>query len=239
MNLDTLQRSMPKIILGGIAALVSIGLVYTALNLGALLFPPKLIFVSPSNLEKDTSPFTNIAFRFDKTMSQENNRQIEVTPTVPGRVVVSGQLVEFIPDRHLDFSKEYTVRFRNPKNSLGREGQTIVITFTTKAEEDLNSEEINKRQGETDRNFLKAIEQGQNQELLARADAKERILNQLPYEVAEFKIEYLTSNDTFTVTVLKNPYEANKALANDWFKSNGVKDLSWFKIEYGSVRGVF
>lgn len=239
MNLDLLQRSMPKIILGGLAALISIGVVYAALNLGALLFPPKLIFVSPPNGEKETSPFTNIAFRFDKTMSQANSRQIEITPVVSGRVIVSGQLVEFIPDRHLDFFKEYTVRFRSPKNSLGREGETVVITFTTKAEENLNADEINKRQGETDRNFLKAIEQGQNQELLERANAKERILNQLPYETEEFKVEYLTSSDTFTVTILKNPYEANKTLANEWFKSNGVKDLSWFKIEYGSVRGVF
>lgn len=239
MNLDSLRENMGKFLLAAGGVLLLVVVVYVALNLGRLLFPPQLIQASPRDGATEISPFTTVAFKFDENLSQDNKSAITIFPSAQINVVVSGTIIEVIPTRHLDYGQTYTVSLKEPKNSIGRSGNAVAVSFTVKTRDKLDSEDLRRLQGETDQNFLEGVSQGQNQTLLKRAQVRESLLAQLPYQTNTFKVEYLIDGDTFKVTVLKNPYEANKQAALDWFKANGVTDLNWFSYAFDSVRGVY
>lgn len=62
--------------------------------------------------------------------------------------------------------------------------------------------------------------------------SREQIISQMPVATPEYNIEYLQTSDMFIVTIKKSPYEQNKALAEGWFKSRGVFDMSSFNIKF-------
>lgn len=67
---------------------------------------------------------------------------------------------------------------------------------------------------------------------------KNALIDLLPYSTDNFNIEYLTTSDTFIVTIKNSPYEENKADANSWLKQHGVDDTAKLRIIYTRYRGV-
>ena len=67
---------------------------------------------------------------------------------------------------------------------------------------------------------------------------KNSLIDLLPYSTNDFDIEYLTTSDTFVVTVKNSPYEANKEQANAWLKEKGVEDPGKLRIMYTKYRWV-
>lgn len=56
--------------------------------------------------------------------------------------------------------------------------------------------------------------------------SKEDLIGLLPLETDTFDVEYLSVSDHFVVTIKKDPYEANKAAAETWFKGLGLDPQS-------------
>lgn len=61
---------------------------------------------------------------------------------------------------------------------------------------------------------------------------KDELINQLPLRTELFNVEYYFQDDLFKVTIKENPYEENKAKAEEWFENLGFdpKNLNiyWF-----------
>lgn len=68
--------------------------------------------------------------------------------------------------------------------------------------------------------------------------SSDKIISQLPIETPEYTIQYLPKTKKFIVMILENPFEENKKKAEEWFKEQGVEDLSELNISFGSSRGV-
>lgn len=66
----------------------------------------------------------------------------------------------------------------------------------------------------------------------------ESILRLLPIVTDKYTIEYFPNLKKFLVMILKNPYGENKKAVENWFKEQGIGDLTKFNIQYGSSRGV-
>lgn len=64
------------------------------------------------------------------------------------------------------------------------------------------------------------------------------IISVLPIETEEYTIQYLPKTKKFIVMILENPFEENKKKVEEWFKEQGVEDLSELNISFGSSRGV-
>lgn len=52
--------------------------------------------------------------------------------------------------------------------------------------------------------------------------SKEELVDLLPIQADTFDVEYLSVSDHFVVTIKKDPYAANKAAAETWFKGLGL-----------------
>lgn len=74
----------------------------------------------------------------------------------------------------------------------------------------------------------------QDQQVLSQN--KQRLVSQLPYISSQFTVEYFPDRDYFFIQIQRQPYEQNKALAQEWMKQNGV-DPDRVNIQWGSVRG--
>ena len=48
------------------------------------------------------------------------------------------------------------------------------------------------------------------------------LVKKMPVVTNNYNIEYLTTSNSFILTVKKSPYEANLALAKTWFQKEGV-----------------
>src|SRR5258708_3390617 len=59
---------------------------------------------------------------------------------------------------------------------------------------------------------------------------EQKILNQLPFITAAFKIEYFANPPLYLVTIKQNPFEENVKTANQWFLDQGLKDLDSLNI---------
>jgi hypothetical protein len=64
------------------------------------------------------------------------------------------------------------------------------------------------------------------------------IKRQLPYVGDGFRISYDAATDQFFIFVEKSPYPTYRDKAIDWFKQNGLEDLSAVNINYVPVGGV-
>jgi len=67
---------------------------------------------------------------------------------------------------------------------------------------------------------------------------KNELVEAMPIVQSGYTIEYLRTSDTFVVTVLEDPYETNKQLADNWFIDQGVEDLRSLNIMYHRLRDV-
>lgn len=64
---------------------------------------------------------------------------------------------------------------------------------------------------------------------------KQAFLDGLPYITDKYRIDYSTVNNTFTITILTNPYEDSKQAALDFLESKGI-DTSREKIQFSELR---
>ncbi len=239
LNLSQLKAYLPKFLIGAGAVIVLVTAASLVISFINAQTPPKLISNVPISGDNSVSPFTHLTFTFDRAMSQSNKTHLSVSPNVTGQFFIQGVTIDFAPSTHLSFGQTYTVTLTNPESSAGKEGTSITLTFTVKPESALSATEEVQYQREQD--LLARQEAAQSSQTLdgQKAAAKLNLITSLPYDSAQFTIEYLRDQDEFMVTINANPYATNKQAADDWIKSKGVQDLSWFNFQYGSLPGVY
>lgn len=238
-DLSQLKAALPKLLIGAGAVLVLITIISLVVSFVNAQIPPKIVTTTPITGDTTASPFTHITLTFDKVMSQDNKTHLTISPDVAGQYFIQGSSVDFAPNAHLQFGQAYTATLSNPLSSTGKAGPSVTISFTVKPESVLTpSEQINFQR---EQDLLARQEAAQSSQTLdgQKAAAKLNLITSLPYDSATFTIEYLRDQDLFRVTINQNPYATNKQAADDWIKSKGVQDLSWFNFQYGSLPGVY
>lgn len=238
-SLERLKSVLPKIAAGVVVVLVLSGLSVLGVNFFNSLQPPHVVAINPKNNDIQADPFTSITILFDRDISVQNKQRFSIFPDTPGQFFFRGRLFEFVPNTHLKFGQQYTIALNRPLSSSGKEGDSIAAAFTVKKIDSLSENEKHLLQKEQDA----AVRQqaGQIAQTLdgRKAQAKINLISSVPYEAPDFTVEYLRDQDSFYVTIKKNPYNTSKQEALDWFKSKGVEDMSWINVQYGSVRGVY
>lgn len=238
-NLNWLKSILPKIALGVSAALVIVGVAVLAINFFDSLQPPKALSIIPKNGETQADPFTSITVVFDREISAANKQKFSIFPSASGQFFIRGRLFEFVPDKHLAFGQEYTVSFNRPISLSGKDGDSLAFSFRVKKIESLTDGEKQALQKEQDAAVRQQAAQIAQSLDGRKAQAKINLIAAIPYDSTDFTVEYLRDQDSFYVTIKKNPYNSSKQEALDWFKSKGVEDMSWISVQYGSVRGVY
>jgi len=66
----------------------------------------------------------------------------------------------------------------------------------------------------------------------------EQIIARLPISTEEYYIEYLSSSNTFVITIKESPFEQNSEKARQWFVENGFSNTTGLNIIYNSYRWV-
>ena len=66
----------------------------------------------------------------------------------------------------------------------------------------------------------------------------EQIIARLPVSTEEYDIEYLSSSNTFVITIKESPFEQNSEKARQWFVENGFSNTTGLNIIYNSYRWV-
>lgn len=66
----------------------------------------------------------------------------------------------------------------------------------------------------------------------------EQIIQRLPASTTEYDIEYLSSSNTFVITIKDSPFEQNSQKALQWFFDNGIKNPEGLNIIYNSYEWV-
>ncbi|MBI2590353.1 MAG: hypothetical protein HYW33_00525 [Candidatus Blackburnbacteria bacterium] len=74
------------------------------------------------------------------------------------------------------------------------------------------------------------------QEQNALQQNKQRLISQLPFSSEQFTVQYFPDQDYFLISIQRQPYENNKALAESWMRQNGV-DPGYVTIQWSAVRG--
>ena len=108
-----------------------------------------------------------------------------------------------------------------------------------RTEQQLDQTDKQHLQGESSLSLGKvAADAEKTDPIIQRGYIIENLIQKLPYENDQYLVEYLQNPNVFYVTVKKNPFNANKQAAIDWLKSQGIQDLSWINIEFGSYKDV-
>lgn len=66
----------------------------------------------------------------------------------------------------------------------------------------------------------------------------EQIITRLPVSTETYNIEYLSSSNTFIITVKQSPFKENSEDALRWFLENGFKNTEGLNIIYNSYKWV-
>lgn len=66
----------------------------------------------------------------------------------------------------------------------------------------------------------------------------EQIINRLPVSTEKYDIEYLSSTNTFVITVKESPFSQNSQEALSWFTENGFSNTDNLNIIYNSYEWV-
>lgn len=66
----------------------------------------------------------------------------------------------------------------------------------------------------------------------------EQIIARLPVSEPEYDIEYLSSSNTFVITIKESPFEQNSEKARQWFLQNGFSNTDGLNIIYNRYRWV-
>jgi hypothetical protein len=66
----------------------------------------------------------------------------------------------------------------------------------------------------------------------------EQIIARLPVSEPEYDIEYLSSSNTFVITIKESPFEQNSEKARQWFLQNGFSNTDGLNIIYNSYEWV-
>lgn len=66
----------------------------------------------------------------------------------------------------------------------------------------------------------------------------EQLIERLPVSTDAYDIEYLSSTNTFVITVKESPFSQNSEAARQWFLQNGFSDTSGLNIIYNSYEWV-
>jgi len=237
-SLSRLSTQFRKFGFGAIVAVI----IATLISVGVFLInsytPPSATSTFPTNGDSLVSPLATIKVVFDKPISNDNVNHFSITPVVGGKGAVKDSVFEFIPTSHLGFGQKYNVRLAAPIGSSGRSGNDVVFSFTVKTADMLDASDKASLQAKSDQNLSKNVPGPSNIDQ-RKAQAKYNLLSQMPYQTDQFSIEYLPDQDEFNVTIKQNPFKDNQQKAIDWFRLQGVEDLSWINIMYSSVRGVY
>ncbi len=239
LDLSKLKSLFPKIIFGVLAAALIAVVGSLVLGFFLSLFPPKVVSAVPSNSQKAVTPTTTIRVTFDKNISSSNRSKYSILPAAAGQIFIQGKVFEFVPNRHLDFGQSYVFSLIKPISESGREGDSVVLSFTVKTYDVLDASEKFALQREQDLAIKKQADQAAGTLEGRKGQALINLLGSMPYDSASFSVQYLSDQDLFYVTLKKNPYNDSKQAALDWFKSKGVEDMSWINVRFGSVRGVY
>ena len=57
---------------------------------------------------------------------------------------------------------------------------------------------------------------------LTKGLSKDNLVDLLPLQTETFDVEYLSVSDHFVITIKKDPYQTNKAAAENWLKESGL-----------------
>lgn len=66
----------------------------------------------------------------------------------------------------------------------------------------------------------------------------EQIIARLPVSTETYDVEYLSSTNTFVITVKESPFEQNSEKARQWFLQNGLSSTEDLNIIYNSYEWV-
>lgn len=66
----------------------------------------------------------------------------------------------------------------------------------------------------------------------------EQIIQRLPVSTERYDIEYLSSTNTFVITVKESPFDQNSNEALSWFTENGFSNTNSLNIIYNSYEWV-
>lgn len=66
----------------------------------------------------------------------------------------------------------------------------------------------------------------------------EQIIARLPVSTDTYNIEYLSTSNTFVITIKESPFEQNSEAARQWFIDNGFSSTEGLNIIYNSYSWV-
>lgn len=66
----------------------------------------------------------------------------------------------------------------------------------------------------------------------------EQLIERLPVSTDAYDIEYLSTTNTFVITVKESPFSQNSEAARQWFVQNGFSDTNGLNIIYNSYEWV-
>lgn len=66
----------------------------------------------------------------------------------------------------------------------------------------------------------------------------EQLIERLPVSTNAYDIEYLSSTNTFVITIKESPFSQNSEAARQWFVQNGFSNTEGLNIIYNSYEWV-
>ena len=237
-NLTNTREGVPRILLGGVIAVVGVLILYFVITFYPNVFPPQVVNVSPTNNSTQVSPFTKVAITFDRIISTNNSSMIKINPSIHGDTAVSGNTLTFVPTVWFTPGQKFIVTVDSPEGVWGIKGKSVTFSFTIKTPSEFTQSESNKAQSLSDLGVAQQIQKNSTTLDYQKAMAIYNLIQQMPYNAANFSITYAPQQDLFQATIKENIYSTNKQATIDWLNSQGISDLSWINVQFGAGPGV-
>jgi hypothetical protein len=153
--------------------------------------------------------YQEIVYTFNQNLSTNQKTNLfTISPTTPGKAVVKGKTLTFIPNQPLTNSGSYITTLSNITDKKGRSISSITTTFKTtyipmselpaSVTQRYVSQQDSSYDAQTPINKLKAS---------------------LPYKTSQYTLTY---NGSFTVQVISPDVSGSENAANAYIKSFGV-----------------
>lgn len=238
-DLSNVRDYSRRILIGGAIAMALIIAVSLIVSYAGNFVGPSVVSSTPKDGSSSVSPFSSVEVKFDREINQSNKSKFNISPDVSGDVQINSDTLTFTPSHDMGLGQRYTVTVSNPVGVWGTGGQTVSFSFTTRTQDQLDATDREKFQGESSKVIGDAAAEGlKNDPIIQRGYIIEALIEKLPYETDQYLIEYVRDKSLFYITIKENPFSKNKQAAIDWLKSQGIEDISWINVEYGSYKGV-
>lgn len=174
--------------------------------------PPTVTSSFPIQLSQNIDVNSSITINFDKKL----NTLPQITTTPPfsfsPSLTSNNQTLNITPNADLLLDTSYQISLSSPNIT------PFTLYFKTKTSHILSPPPTPESQ--------------------ITASSIQLLISKLPVVTDKYIIQYFQKTKKFSINILENPYEENKKLAEDWFKEQGIENLSKLNIFYSTPRGV-